>query len=272
MQTFSLSLKSMFTTFWFNRALIKTLTQREILGRYRGSFIGIFWSFFNPLIMLAVYTFVFSIVFKARWTLESDSKMEFALLLFAGLLIFNLFAECISRAPGLVVTNANYVKKVVFPLEVLPIVNLFAALFHLIVSLGVWLLTYIIFFGVPYATVLTLPLILLPFLFFVMGLSWILASLGVFLRDISQLIGIVITVLMFLSPVFYPVTSLPEIYQWFFMLNPLTPVIEMTRDVLFWNKYPNFYILFFYSLAALIVAYLGFAWFQMTRKGFADVV
>lgn len=272
MQNFSTTPKEMLATVWRNRMLIKMLTKREVLGRYKGSFMGIIWSFFNPLIMLSIYTFVFSAVFKARWSLTSDSKIEFALVLFAGLLVFNLFAECISRAPGIILANSNYVKKMIFPLEVLPIVNLCAALFHFSVSFGVWLIAFIIFFGIPHITALMLPLILFPFTLFVLGLSWILASIGVFLRDVSQLIGIVITALMFLSPIFYPSTSVPQKYQSIIMLNPLTPAIEMMRDLLFWNNYPNFYFLLFYFLGTLIIAYLGFAWFQKTRKGFADVV
>lgn len=191
----------MFASLWRNRELIKASAKREVLGRYRGSVMGILWSFFNPLFLLAVYTFVFSVVFKVRWGAGSDSKTEFTLILFAGLMMFNLFAECINRAPSLILSNVNYVKKVIFPLEILPCVALVSATFHVLISLGVWLVAYTLFFGVPHATALYLPLIILPFLF-IMGLSWALASLGVYLRDVSQFIGVITTVLMFLSPVF----------------------------------------------------------------------
>lgn len=272
MRHFSISPKEMLLCLWRNRELIAASAKREVLGRYRGSVLGILWSFFNPLFMLAVYTFVFSEIFKARWNASSESKMEFALVLFAGLMIFNLFSECINRAPSLILSNVNYVKKVVFPLEILPAVTLLSALFHVLLSLGVWLLAYLIFFGLPHVTVLYLPLIVLPFMLFIMGLSWALASLGVFLRDVSQFIGVVTTVLMFLSPIFYPATALPETYRHLLYLNPLTPVIELTRDVLFWGKAPNFTMLSLCWLATTIVAWLGFAWFQKTRKGFADVL
>jgi lipopolysaccharide transport system permease protein len=222
--------------------------------------------------MLAVYTVVFSVVFKARWGTGSDSKTEFALVLFAGLLMFNLFAECINRAPALILSNVNYVKKVVYPLEILPAVTLLSAMFHALISLGVWLLAYCLFFGVPHATALLLPFIVVPFVMFIMGLSWALASLGVYLRDVSQLIGVVTSVLMFMSPIFYPVSALPEDYRHLLYLNPLTPVIEMTRDLLYWGKTPNFELLCFYWLATALVAWVGFAWFQKTRKGFADVL
>ncbi len=272
MRSFSASPLEMCVSPWRNRELISASAKREILGRYRGSFLGLLWSFFNPLFMLAVYTFVFSVVFKARWNVASDSKTEFALVLFAGLIVFNLFADSINRAPLLVLGNANYVKKVIFPLEILPIVSLLSALFHGMVSLGVWLLAYIIFFGVPHATVLYLPLIILPFLLLLLGLSWGLASLGVFLRDVSQFIGMLITVLMFMTPIFYPITALPEKYRPWLYFNPLTPIVEQVRDVLYWGRPPNVSLMFVYTLISVAIAWLGFAWFQKTRKGFADVI
>lgn len=272
MRSFSASPVEMFASLWRNRELIKASVKREVLGRYRGSFLGLLWSFFNPLFMLAVYTFVFSVVFKARWNVESDSKTEFALVLFAGLIVFNLFGETINRSPSLVLNNPNYVKKVVFPLEILPVVTLLSALFHGLISLGVWLLAHLLFFGLPHATALYLPLIILPFMLFVIGLSWGLASIGVFLRDVSQFIGTIITVLMFMTPIFYPVTALPEEFRQWLYFNPLTPVIEQSRDVLYWGKQPDFALLGIYALASAVIAWLGFAWFQKTRKGFADVL
>ena len=262
----------MFASLWRNRELIKASAKREVLGRYRGSFLGLLWSFFNPLFMLAVFTFVFSVIFQARWGGGGGSKTEFALVLFAGLLVFNLFAECINRAPGLILSNTNYVKKVVFPLEILPFVGLLSALFHTLISLGVWLIAYTLFLGIPHLTVFYLPLVLLPFCLFLMGLSWALASLGVFLRDVSQFIGLLTTTLMFLSPIFYPATAFPEDYRYILYLNPLTTVVEQTRDVLFWGKTPDFLMLAIYWGVTLGIAWLCFAWFQKTRKGFADVL
>lgn len=272
MRHFSATPAEMLASLWRHRELIKASAKREVLGRYRGSALGLLWSFFNPLFMLAVYTFVFSEVFKARWGTGSDSKTEFALVLFIGMIVFNLFAECVNRAPGLVLGNPNYVKKVVYPLEILPVVTLLSALFHGLISLGVWLLAYIVFFGLPHATVLYFPLIILPFFLFLIGLSWALSALGVFLRDVSQFIGLVTTVLMFLSPIFYPATALPENYRHWLYLNPLTSVIEQTRDVMFWGKNPDFSLLLIYWFASAAIAWLGFAWFQKTRKGFADVL
>jgi lipopolysaccharide transport system permease protein len=272
MQNFSASPMELISSLFRNRGLISALIKREVVGRYRGSFVGILWSFLNPVFMLAVYTFVFSVVFKARWGTGGDSKTEFALVLFAGLIMFNLFAECVGRAPSLVLNNVNYVKKVVFPLEILPWVTMGAALFHIFVSVGVWLVVYVIFFGMPSMTLMLLPLIMLPLVLFIMGVSWGLASLGVYLRDVSQFIGILITVLMFMSPIFYPVTALPPEYRGLIELNPLTPAIQMARDVMFWRQMPDLVLLAQYYVGSIVVVILGFAWFQKTRKGFADVL
>ena len=241
MQNFSISPKEMIASFWCNRSLTLALVKREVIGRYRGSFLGILWSFFNPLLMLAVFTFVFSVVFKVRWGGAMGSKTEFALVLFAGLIVFNLFAECINRAPTVILANVNFVKKVIFPLEILPLVVCGSAMFHAMISLSVWLLAYVLLFGFPHITTLLIPLVFLPLSFFIVGLSWILASLGVYLRDTSHFVVIFTTVLMFLSPIFYPVTALPEPYRSLLWLNPLMPAIEQTRNIMFWGKTPDLF-------------------------------
>jgi len=272
MQKFSVLPSEIFLSYWRNRELIYSLAKREVLGRYRGSMIGIFWSFLTPLLMLIVYTFVFGVIFKTRWGGGGDSKIEFALVLFAGLMVFNLFAECITRAPTLIISNVNYVKKIVFPLEILPWVSFLSAIFHMLVSLVVWLIFYLMMFGIPHLTLFWLPVVLIPLMLFVLGLSWTLASLGVYLRDIGQVIGVLTTVLMFLSPIFYPITSLPESYQSLFLLNPLTPIIEQTRDVIIFGKTPNGLGLILATLISTMIAWAGLFWFQKTRKGFADVI
>jgi len=262
----------MAATLWVNRGLIKALVVRDVTGRYKGSILGLLWSFFNPILMLSVYTFFLSVVLKARWPGGSDSKSEFALVLFAGLMTFNLFAECVNRAPALVVGNVNYVKKVIFPLEVLPVVALGSAAFHMLISFAVWMLFYAILFGVPPATIGLLPFILLPLVLFTLGLSWLLASLGVYLRDISQVVGVVTSALMFLSPIFYPIEILPESYRTIMKLSPLTLAVEWSRGVMIWGKALDWGTWTVYLLGALSFAWLGFAWFQKTRRGFADVL
>lgn len=255
-----------------HRELTWTMTKRDVIGRYRGSFMGIAWSFFNPVLMLAVYTFVFSVAFKSKWSEGSDSRTEFAMVLFVGMIIYSLFSECINRAPSLILSNINYVKKVVFPLEILAWTSMGSALFHMAISLFVWLIFYTALNFSLNWTILFLPLILLPLVMFIMGISWMLASLGVYLRDMAQVVGVVTTILMFLSPVFYPVASLPEKYRPLLYANPLTFIIEQARDVLIWGKLPDWTWLGIYILGGALVAFAGFAWFQKTRKGFADVL
>jgi lipopolysaccharide transport system permease protein len=272
MQQFATTPQELFNSFWRHRSLILALAKRDVVSRYRGSVIGLLWSFFNPVLMLLVYTFVFGVVFSARWNVGGDSRTEFALVLFSGLIIFNLFAECVTRAPQLILTNANYVKKVIFPLEILPWVLLGSALFHAAISLGVWLMFYLLFFGLPGLNIVFLPIIVVPFLLLLIGFSWLLASIGVYLRDTGQVIGIATTAVLFLSPIFYPVSALPERYQYLLYLNPLTLVVEQTRDVLIWGLAPNWEFVAIYATMTLFVAWCGFVWFQKTRRGFADVL
>ena len=260
---------------WSHRHIIVQITWREVLGRYRGSAIGLAWSFFQPLFMLTVYTFVFSEVFKARWGGEgtvAQSKTQFAVLLFAGLIVLNLFSEVINRAPSLVMANVNFVKKVVFPIEVLPVTAVGSALFHSGISVGVLLCALLVFNGGLPWTVIFIPIVLLPLIVVMLGIAWILASLGVFLRDVGQTVSLLTTVLMFLSPVFYPVSAVPPRFRPFIMANPLTFVIEQARDVLIWGHSPDWLGLFIYMVVACGVAWGGYAWFQRTRKGFADVL
>lgn len=262
----------LFFSLWKNRPLVLQMVNREIAGRYRGSFLGLLWSFVNPVMMLAVYTFVFSIVFQARWGNTSGDRFEFALVLFAGLIVFNLFSECVTRAPGLILANTNYVKKVIFPLAILPWVMLGSALFHAGISLAVLLIFLLAVGHSISATILLLPVVVLPLVFLILGLSWLLASIGVFVRDVGQLIGMVVMVLMFMSPIFYPISALPESVRSYLFLNPLTFIIEQTRDVLIWGKMPDWKGLAVYSGFAVAVAWAGLWWFENTRKGFADVL
>jgi len=209
------------------------MAKREIVGRYRGSVFGLLWSFLNPVFMLAIYTFVFSVVFKTKWNVGSDSKTEFAIILFAGLIVFNLFAETVSRAPSLILSNVNYVKKVVFPLEILPVVSIVSSSFHSLVSVAVLLLFKLFINHQLEFSILLLPLVFLPLLILTAGISWFLSSVGVYLRDVSQTIGL-------------------------FMLV--------------WGHLPNWSGLMVYLCVSTVVAMLGFTFFQQTRKGFADVL
>ncbi len=268
-----ISFFALITSLWTNKRLILQMSQREVLGRYKGSVIGIGWSLLNPIIMLIIYTFVFSVVFKARWGggLE-EGKIHFAIILFVGLIVHGIFAEVLNRSPSLILSNANYVKKIVFPLEILPVIALCSALFHCFVSILVLLCVYLLLNGFLCWTVLLLPLVFLPLIILIMGLSWILSSIGLFVRDMGQTIGIITTVMLFLSPVFYPISAIPESYRTVLLINPLTFIIEQAREIIIWGNLPNWRGLLVYTLVSSFVLWLGFMWFQKTRKGFADVI
>lgn len=251
------------------------MVRREVVGRYKGSVMGLVWSFLNPLLMLTVYTFVFSVIFKARWhvaTSEPEGRGMFAVLLFTGLIVHGTFAEVLNRSPQLMLDHVNYVKKVVFPLEVLPIVTLATATFHAAASLLVLLAAFVVLNGYLHWTVVFLPLVFLPLLIFTLGLAMLLASLGVYLRDVSQTVGLATTVMLFLSPVFFPVDALPEALRPWMLINPLTFIIEQARTVVVWGRLPDWLGIAIYTGAAALAAWAGFVWFQKTRKGFADVL
>ena len=259
---------------WRNRQIIAQMTRREVAGRYKGSALGLMWSLFNPILMLIVYTFVFSEIFKARWggAGGDDSKTQFAVVLFVGIIVLNLFCDVINRAPTLIIANANFVKKVIFPVEVLSLVTVFAALFNSLINIAVLLVALLVFNGnIPW-TAIFIPFVILPLVTLMLGMSWFLASLGVFIRDVGQTVTIITTVLMFLSPVFYPLDAVPERFRQFILLNPLTFIIEQSRAVLIWGSLPDWKGLLVYFAASAVVAFVGYVWFQKTRKGFADVL
>jgi lipopolysaccharide transport system permease protein len=266
------SIIAIFTNPWRYRELIWQLSKREVLARYKGSMIGLLWSFFNPVFMLAVYTFFFSIVYNARWGNSNASKFDFAITLFAGLIPFTLFSECVNRAPYMIINNVNYVKKVIFPLQILPWVNLASALFHAVISVFVLLLFYAVINHSLNWTALLLPIVNLPLVFWILGLTWLLASLGIFIRDVTHSVTIFTTALMFLSPVFYSVSAIPMPYRSFIYLNPLTTIIEQNREILIAGHLPNWQSLGISFLVSIAVAWLGYAWFEKTRPAFADVI
>lgn len=255
-----------------NRNLIRQMSKRAIAGRYRGSIIGLAWALLYPILMLCVYTFVFSVIFGARWPNLGQSKFEFAMVLFAGMIVHALFAECLVSSPGLVVGNTQYVKKVVFPLEILPWVTICNALFQALMST----IVLVVFFMCVHLrinwTVIFAPLVVLPLVVFTAGVSWYLAAVGVFIRDVGQIAGILATVLLFMSPIFYPVEALPEMLRPYIYCNPLTFIIEQFREIVIWGKPPNWIGLIAYMCIGTTFAWTGLLWFQRTRKLFADVL
>jgi lipopolysaccharide transport system permease protein len=260
-------------TAWRKRDLVLQLVKREVLGRYRGSMLGIGWSLVHPIVMLAIYTFVFAFVFRIRWEGGiGENKLEFAIILFCGMIVFNIFAESFTRAPGLIVAQPSFVKKVVFPVEVLPVVTVLGALFHAAISFACLVALIAVVRGTLGIGVLLAPVVLLPYVLFCLGVAWFLAALGVYLRDIGQVAQMVVTALMFLSPLFYPVSALPEAVRPFFLLNPLSIPIEETRAVLFFGRAPDIAALTLYTAFALPMMWGGYAVFQRVRRGFADVI
>lgn len=255
-----------------HRELLFQLTKREIATRYKGSHLGLIWFIAQPLLMLVVYTFVFSVVFKARWGATEASNLEYSLILFSGITTYNLFSDIISRAPNLITSNTNYVKKVVFPLELLPVVTLLSSLFFSAISYIILLVFIFIMNGSLNWTTVMLPIIILPLCFLSLGLSWIISSLGVFFRDISHLVGVLLTALMFLSPVFYPVTSVPENMRFIYSFNPLSYVIEEVRNILLVGTFPDIGQTMLGLLISIIILIIGYRWFVKTKRGFSDVL
>jgi lipopolysaccharide transport system permease protein len=255
-----------------NRELIWHLVKRDFIGRYKGSMLGIVWSMFNPLLMLAIYTIVFSVAFKAKWGRGEESKVTFAIVLFSGMVVHSFFAECLNRSPSLITSQPNFVKKVIFPLEILPWMALISAFLHFLVSFGVLMLFCLLAGMHVYLGVLIIPIALIPLVLIILGISWIFASLGVYLRDLSQIMGIVTTVALFMAPIFYPVEALPPAYGKLLVWNPITlPVIQL-RNLMLWNKPFQWGAWGVSFLIGLSICQFGYWWFQKSRRGFADVL
>jgi len=252
--------------------LIYQMSRRDIVGRYRGSMMGLLWSFASPLVMLAVYTFVFSTVFRVRWQSGADDNASFALNLFAGVIAHAFFAECLNRSAVVIAENTSYVKKVVFPLWTVPAVVTITAGFHMLISLLVLLICVAAWQQQVHASLLALPLLLAPFALMVLGISWFFAALGVYLRDLAQVLPVVATILLFMAPVFYPVEALPEAYRHYLYLNPLTYVITELRAMVLSGALPDWYPLLKFSVAAAVTALVGWFTFRRAQPGFADVL
>ncbi|MHC1712843.1 MAG: ABC transporter permease [Solidesulfovibrio sp.] len=244
-----------------------------MVGRYKGSVIGLSWSLINPLLLLGLYTLIFSGVFTVRWGVSRpEDRLQFAILLFVGMIIHSFFAETLLRAPVLVLGNVSYVKKIIFPLEILPVVAVGASLFNALVSALVLVIAQAFLYGFIPWTLVFLPFVLLPLIVLTLGITWGLASLGVFLRDVAQPIGLIMTVLLFASPVFYPVSAFPEQLRFWLIFNPLTFPIEQARTVLIYGRMPDLVGGVIYIAVSVIIAWVGYFWFQKTRKGFANVL
>lgn len=261
-----------FSLFFYNRDLIFSMTKKDVIGRYKGSVLGIFWSFFTPLFMLGLYTFFFRFVFQSKWPDVGDTTADYAVMLFAGLVVHAMAADMIGRSAGSIIGNANLVKKVVFPIAVLPWITLLSSLFHMFVSMIVLILFFLLSGGTLQWTLLLLPVVLIPLAVLFMGVSWFFAALGVYLRDIEQIMGTLITFLLFTSTVFFSLEHAPQAIKPLLLLNPITQIINDLRNILVYGFLPDFVALGIYSLVAVIIFYSGFAFFNKVKKGFSDVL
>lgn len=259
---------------WRHRQLVSALLQRQLAARFQGSLLGRLWLPLTPLIMLVIYAFVFGQVLQARWQMgeHGDNLTSFALILFSGLLVHQFFAEVVSGAPGLILSNPNYVKKIIFPLAILPWVATLNAGVQALFSLACLLIAVALLGGTVHWSWLALPLVYLPLLLLTLGLGWLLAALGVFLRDLQQVMGFICSALLFLSPVFYPMSLLPDSMGFLWLINPLILIIEQSRQVIFAGLWPDWSQLGLYYLAT-IPFILGCGWvFQRSQHAFADVI
>lgn len=261
-----------FSAFGRHRSLTWELAKRDVLGRYRGASFGLLWSVLSPFLMLIVYTIAFGTIMKSRWPQQVEGGVDFALILFVGLIVHGFFAECLSRAPNLVVGNPSYVKRVVFPLEILPWPMLLSAFFHAVVNVLVLVLLHLVRFGPPPWTVVLFPLVLLPLALLCAGVGWLFASLGAYLRDIGQITGVLATAMLFLSSAIMPLDGLAPGTRAVFEANPLTFIIDQARAVALWGHMPDWAGLGLYALASLAFCYVAYGWFRATRAGFADVL
>jgi lipopolysaccharide transport system permease protein len=255
-----------------NRSLIATLVKREIEQRYRGSVFGLLWVFLTPIFMLSVFTLVFGVVFQSRWGNSTGNTLEFALVLFAGLTTFNVFSEVVSAAPQIITSQPNLVKKIVFPLEILPLISLGVALFQATIAYFILFLLQVSVGSGSHIESLALPVLLVPICLFALGLSWFLAAFGVYVRDTAQAIQPVMTGLMFVSAVFFPLSAMPEWLRPAMVFNPIISAVEMSRNAMIFGTLPDASTLLFGTAAGLMAALTGLAFFRRVSHGFADVL
>lgn len=255
-----------------NIRLIIDLSKRDILSKYKGSFFGFLWAIITPLLLLMVYSFVFGTIFKSRWAGVENSKADFAIILFIGMLTYNIFADSVSRSPWLISGNANFVKKIIFPIAILPIVNVISALFNFFMGFIAWLFILLFFGGELHSTILLIPVYLLPVIMISLGASWFFSALGVYFKDVAQFIGVLVMILMFSCPIFYPMTAVPEKYQFIFHLNPIAMTIEMIREVAIFGTIPSVAVFSKVLFVSCIITIVGFIFFRKCKGGFSDVL
>jgi len=257
---------------WRHRRLVRRLAWRHIESRYRGSVLGLLWSLLHPLLLLGIYTFVFSVVFQVKWGRAEGGNTEFALFLFSGMILYAIFAENVNEAPNLLRSHQIFIKQLVFPSEILPWVSLAASFFTFALSAVILTAFHLLVRGLPPWTWVYLPLVIVPLALLSLGASWLLSSLGVFLEDISQVVGLATTALLFLSPIFYSPDRIPDAWRELYLLNPIATILIASKNVLFRGSAPDWAALGTVTAAGWGAAWLGWIWFVKTRKSFADVL
>ena len=265
-------LLGMYYRVWKHRHLVSLLIARNVEASFRGSLLGKAWTALVPLLRLAVYTTVLGFILKVKWPGHQNRPLDTALLYFVGLTFYDFFMEAINAAPGMMLDNVNFVKKVVFPLEILPVAALGAALVRLAVTGAILLIFFIVIRGAPPLATLAIPLVVAPFGLLVLGVVWFLSALGAYVRDLKQVMGVLALVMMYLSPIFFPLAMVPARARAFFYANPLAFPIESTRAALFAGQWPNWLALAAYAIIAWLFAAAGYRWFLRVKPGFADVV
>lgn len=262
-----------FIILYKNRDLFVQSLTREIVQKYRGSYLGILWNFILPLVMLTVYSFIFGVIFKARWDQQvTDSKAEFALILFVGITLYNVFSETVGASPTLIITNVNYVKKVIYPLEILSMTSIGNSLVQLLFNLVIILLGKAIIIRHFDFMILFFPLVLLPLLLLVLGISWILSGIGVFIRDMRQAATIIILIFGYITPVFYPISSVPESFRWVMYLNPMTAIVNNARRVLIYGEFPDWLSLLITFFISYLIMLIGLMFFRKVKSNFSDAI
>ena len=270
---FSAALPMLVRSVLINGFILRSLVRNEILARYSKTMLGVIWSLINPLVMILIYSVVFGMIFEVRFGRSAGTtEIPYGIVLFSGLLLHVFLAETLLRAQGIILDNPNYVKRVIFPLEILPLSILLANVIQAGVALLV-LMAVILIAGFPIPlTALLLPVVWAPLVLITLGLAMIVASLGVFVRDISQVLGFLMTILLFGSSILFPADMLPEALRPWLLLNPLTSIVDQTRAVLLWGELPDWRLLGYHAVVSAAVAWIGCWWFLRTRRGFADVM
>ncbi len=255
-----------------NNYLLRQLVKKDIQQRYQGSVLGMLWSFIAPILMLVIYTFIFSEVFQARWDVDTSDKYQFALVLFCGLTAFNLVGEVMNRATALIASNTNYVKKVIFPLEMLPVVTTLSALFNCLISFVILIVAKLIIYKNVSPTLYLIFLNLIPLIVMAVGLGLLISAISVYLKDVGNFISLLVNILMYMSPVFFPLSAVPESFRAVCEANPMTYLIENFRNVVIYGKWLDWKYFGISCTVSIVIYWIGKVVFMRAKEGFADVL